>query len=272
MRGPISILSLAALWAVVPVWAQLPAPNEAGVAMGHLHLNVRGEALEAHKKFWIALGGTPTKMNMFEVIKFPDVLVFLNLPSQVDPAPGGNEGTVVQHVGFRVRNLQDSLAKWKAAGLKTAPGQNPTQVYVVAPNEMRIEISEDRSLTVPIANDHIHLFVREVGSVEDIKAWYVKLFGAKPGKRGENDAVDLPGVNLTFSISPTAIVGTRGRVLDHIGFEITDLAAFCEKLEASGVKFDVPYRKLASPNGLGLAFITDPWGTYIELNQGLTGL
>ena len=28
-----------------------------------------------------------------------------------------------------------------------------------------------------------------------------------------------------------------------------------------------PYSKL--PSGFGLAFLTDPWGTYIELTEGL---
>jgi len=33
---------------------------------------------------------------------------------------------------------------------------------------------------------------------------------------------------------------------------------------------DVPFTRL--PNGLAIAFLTDPWGTYIELTEGLTGL
>ena len=59
-------------------------------------------------------------------------------------------------------------------------------------------------------------------------------------------------------------------MLDHIGFEVTNLEAFCKKLEAAGIKFDRPYGKLAS--GFGLAFLTDPWGTYIELTEGLRAL
>ena len=59
---------------------------------------------------------------------------------------------------------------------------------------------------------------------------------------------------------------------DHIGFEIKNLEAFCKKLEASGVKFDRPYGKSQTIPGLGLAFLTDPWGTYIEINEGLDKL
>ena len=56
-------------------------------------------------------------------------------------------------------------------------------------------------------------------------------------------------------------------MLDHIGFEVKDLQAFCRKLEAAGVKFDEPYSK--APSGFARAMLTDPWGTSIELTEGL---
>ena len=111
-----------------------------------------------------------------------------------------------------------------------------------------------------------HFFVAE-SAVPEIKAWYVKTFGAKPGKRGDFEAADIPGVNLTFSPSPTPTEPTKGRALDHIGFEVKDLEAFLKKLEANGVKLDRPYTK--TPTGLAISFLTDRWGTYIELTEGL---
>jgi hypothetical protein len=46
------------------------------------------------------------------------------------------------------------------------------------------------------------------------------------------------------------------------------LDAFAKKLEAQGIKLNVPVRQI--PNSkLKIAFLTDPWGTYIELTQGL---
>ena len=123
-------------------------------------------------------------------------------------------------------------------------------------------------MTVPIARHHIHFFN---GAVADTKNWYAKTFGAVPGKRGQFEAADLPGVNLTFSASDTPTAGTKGHSLDHIGFEVKNIEAFCKKLEASGVKFDSPYRKMANL-GLALAFFTDPWGAYIELTEGLDRL
>jgi catechol 2,3-dioxygenase-like lactoylglutathione lyase family enzyme len=75
-------------------------------------------------------------------------------------------------------------------------------------------------------------------------------------------------VALNFSPSMDPVVGTQGRALDHIGFEVKNLEEFCKKLEASGIKLATPYRKVEAVN-LGLAFVTDPWGTSIELNEGL---
>ena len=56
--------------------------------------------------------------------------------------------------------------------------------------------------------------------------------------------------------------------LDHIGFEVKDLEAFYRKLEEMGITLAVAYRKVPALN-ISIAFITDPWGTYIELTEGL---
>jgi extradiol dioxygenase family protein len=102
--------------------------------------------------------------------------------------------------------------------------------------------------------------------IPEIQAWYAKIFGAKPGMRGTNIADDLPGANLSFAKTDTPTVTTKGRVLDHIGFDVTDLDAFAKKLTAAGVKLDRPVTR-NDKTGDALAFITDPWGTYIELNE-----
>jgi catechol 2,3-dioxygenase-like lactoylglutathione lyase family enzyme len=266
MKKLILILGLAMLFPARAAWAQLAPPNDAGVTMGHVHFVVQD--LEAGTKFWTAMGGTHSKLGPNEVFKFPGVLILLRKGDATEPSVG----SVVGHIGFHVPNTAAALERWKAAGLNTEVGQNPGQGFVWTPDHLtRVEILEDKTQTVPIAFHHVHFYVAEpAGSstVLEMQSWYVKMFGAKPGKRGQWDAADLPGVNLTFTKSDTPTVGTKGRMLDHIGFEIKDLEAFCKKAEASGVKFDVPYTKRPDL-GIALAFITDPWGTYIELNEGL---
>ena len=56
------------------------------------------------------------------------------------------------------------------------------------------------------------------------------------------------------------------------GFEIRNLEQFVKLAESAGAKMDRGYVKAAQYGDLGIAFLTDPWGTYIELNEGLTSV
>jgi len=78
-------------------------------------------------------------------------------------------------------------------------------------------------------------------------------------------------VTLSFSPSQTPVVPTQGRALDHIGFEIKNLEAFTKKLEADGIPLTVAYRTVPAL-GLAIAFIKDPWGTNIEMTEGLANI
>ena len=266
MKKLILILGLAMLIPARATWAQVAGPNDTGVSMGHVHFLVPD--VEAAKTFWTAMGGVPGKLGPNDVFKFPGVLILVRKGDGTTPTVG----SVVGHIGFHVPDTTAALARWKAAGLKTEVGQNPGQGFVWTPdNLLRVEILEDKTQTVPIAFHHVHFYIAETAgssNVLEMQSWYAKMFGAKPGKRGQFDAADIPGANLTFTKSDTPTVPTKGRMLDHIGFEIVGLEAFCKKAEANGQKFDMPYTKRPDL-GIALAFITDPWGTYIELNEGL---
>jgi hypothetical protein len=72
-------------------------------------------------------------------------------------------------------------------------------------------------------------------------------------------------VQLRFNKAEMPQATTKGRVLDHIGFDVKDLKAFIKTLEANNIKLDRRYT--VNTAGVGLAFITDPWGTYIEMNE-----
>ena len=265
MRRLVTILGLLSLaFGAAPASAQLAPPNEMGVTMGHLHMNSRD--IEANKKIFVAIGGVAQKNGNFEIVKFPGVIVFLNQGSGTPPPVGGSVGTSVNHFGFLVPDVQAAMAKWKAAGVPVEPGGNgrKDQAFVTTPDGMRIEILEDKAQTVPIKHHHIHFYV-PADTIPKIQAWYGAHFGAKPGTRGRFQAADIPGANLTFTKSDTPTVPTFGRVLDHIGFDVKDLEAFAKKLEANGVKLEGPI--VSRPGGAKLAFLRDPWGTRIELNE-----
>ena len=251
-------------------WGQAYPPNEAGVTMGHWHLNSRD--VEASKKIFVAMGGTAIKPGDFEIVRFPGVAVYLHLRPGAAPAAGGTVGSVVNHVGFIVQNVQESVARWRVAGVPVLPGNNNRldQAYVVTPDGLRIEILEDRTQSVPIRHEHVHLFLPEA-ALNEAQAWYAKMFGARPSERNKAPVADIPGVQMRFAKTDAPTVTTRGRVLDHFGFDVTDLRGFLKKLEAAGVKIDRGYTK-NEKTGDALAFIYDPWGTYIELNERVNPL
>lgn len=247
--------------------AELASPNPAGVAWGHFHFNARD--LDVAGKFWKTLGAKECKplggMSIFEV---NNALILIR---KGEPT-GGSEATVLHHVGFKVKDLEATVAASKAAGYRIL--QTPETIAknkkanVMGPDDINIELVADPSMTGVISSHHVHFYTP---SIDDTRAWYVKTFGAVAGKRDQFEAADVPGINLTFSVPPTALKGSRGYAIDHIGFEVKDLEAFCKKLEAAGVKFDRPYFKSPKLN-LAIAFLTDPWGTYIELTEGLVNL
>jgi catechol 2,3-dioxygenase-like lactoylglutathione lyase family enzyme len=244
-----------------PASAQLAPFGPAGVVMGHVHLNVSD--VDAHMKFWTALGGKPVHNGQLQMMEFPGVFVILR--SQKPTA--GTVGSTINHFGFLVKHMQDWLPKWQAAGLKMEPQTRPTQVYLDGPDDVRVEILEDTTIDVPLKMHHVHFFVPDPLTVQ---AWYAKTFGAVPGKRGPFDAADLPGVNLTFSKADAPTAPTIGRSVDHIGFEVKGLEAFVKKLEASGITFDRPYQKSQASPTTSIAFLTDPWGTQVELTENLS--
>jgi catechol 2,3-dioxygenase-like lactoylglutathione lyase family enzyme len=244
--------------------AAQPAPfNEAGITMGHWHLN--SQQVEANKKIFVALGGVSAKPGDFEIVKFPGVVVFLHQQPGTPAPTGGTEGTVINHLGFLVPNVQEAVAKWKAAGVPVEFGKDRTdQAWIMTGEKLKVEILQDKAQTVPIKHHHVHFYVAE-SAIPEIQAWYVKHFGAKAGMRGRFQTADIPGAELAFAKSDTPTVPTKGHVLDHIGFDVKDMDATVKALDAAGIKTDQPVVKL--PNGVKLTFIHDPWGTRIELNE-----
>jgi catechol 2,3-dioxygenase-like lactoylglutathione lyase family enzyme len=281
MKSTLITLALGILLLVsaMPASAQLTAAKEGPVVYGHHHLNVTSVA--EHKKFFVdTLGGVLVTIGAREIVKFPNVLVFLR-----EQAPkGGSVGTTADHLGLSFPSLPPVIARLKAAGYRmvtreSAPSDWPVNdditrnpsgtgrsiAFVMGPDDFKVELLEIKEQKTPVALQHVHFFVQQT---DEMQAWYIKVFGAKAGAPGGRFlSATLPGVTLNFQASPSAVVGTQGRVIDHVGFEIDNLPEFLKKLEAMGIKAanvrDVP------DLGISIAFITDPWGTYIELTEGL---
>ena len=266
MKIRFALALLAAVFAAVPACAQLAPANGAGVTMGHIHLFVKD--VEAQKKFWTAeMGGKVVQNGPLMLIQFPGVYIMLR---QADPS-GPPAGSIVDHFGFAWKDLPATLAKWKADNVEIEQTGNPNQGYVHGPDGIRVEFVGDPSLATPVSMNHIHFYPMDIPAMQ---AWYAKMFGGIPGKRqrqsspGLIDCDDIPGTNLSFSQGKAVLAPTKGRSLDHIGFDVTNLENFVKKLDAQGIKLDEAMR--LAPNGTTkVAYLTDPWGTRIELTEKL---
>src|SRR5262245_25060927 len=255
-------LLLASALTVGPAATQPAAFNQVGATMGHWHL--ASKDIEANKKIFLAMGGKLYMPGGNPLVMFPGVYINLNLGTE--KGDGATQGSVVNHVGFIVDDVQKRVAEWKAKGVAVLPGGNGRldQAYVVTPDGVRLEILEDKAQRVAVLNEHIHLSLT-AAEIPKAQAWYAKTFGGKAGTRNNAPVVDLPGVQIRFAMADTKQAPTKGRVLDHIGFDVKDHPAFVRKLQADGVKLDDMPR--TNPNGNTIVYITDPWGTRIEIVQ-----
>jgi len=259
--------------------AQLMADGP--VVYGHHHLNASDPA--AARRFWAdTLGGKAGTFGANTTVTFANVILFFR-----DQAPtGGSIGSTADHIGLSVPNLRQVVDRVKANGFQMiTQGSAPPTLEVVddiarvnadtaiafalGPDGAKVELLEDRTQKEPVKLHHVHLFSHQNA---EMQAWYAKVFGteSRPAP-GAFLSSGLPGVVLNFTQSAEPMAATPGRVVDHLGFEIDGLEAFTKKLEGMGVTLDVPYRSIPD-RGLAIAFITDPWGTYIELSEGLDNL
>jgi catechol 2,3-dioxygenase-like lactoylglutathione lyase family enzyme len=257
----------------------------APVIVGHYHLNVT--SVEEHKKFWVnTLGGVPVTFGAakVDVIKFPDILLFL----QVQRPTGPTRGTTFDHIGFAVPNVPEVAAKAVANGYQLTVGREPGPgqpvspptagdygrfAYLLGPDGVKVELVTNSEKTAPpIMHHHVHFVNKQY---VEMQRWYMKAFNAtlRPGQTDFFIGADLPGVGYMlnfFRWEPDEILtGTAGRAVDHVGFEVKNLEEFCRQLEANGIKLTVPYRRVPDMNNIGTAMMTDPWGTVVELTEGL---
>jgi catechol 2,3-dioxygenase-like lactoylglutathione lyase family enzyme len=280
-------VALLALTPASPVFAQI-LNKDAPVVVGHYHLNVT--SVEEHKKFWVdTLGGTPMKFGTagVDLIRFPGVFLFL----RKQPPTGPTHGTTLDHIGFAVPDVPKMTTKVVANGYGLTVGREPGPgdtaspptagnygkfSYIVGPDGVKVElVTNDAKDAPPIMHHHVHFVNTEFVQMQQ---WYMKALDAtlRPGQTDFFIGADLPGVGYMlnfFSWLPAqALVGTTGRAIDHIGFEVRGLPEFLQRLDAKGIKLREPYRRVPELGNVGVAALTDPWGTSIELTEGLRDL
>jgi len=235
-----------------PVCAQTaPAVelNAQGVSM--LHIHIYPEDTDAQRAFWLALIGDPPPTGRGLNVGGLTVSVQAGEPEQ------GNEGSAIEYVAFRVSDLKATLARLEATGGGVVPGAETGSAFVMAPEGVKVLVTEDTALDVAVVQDHVHV---ALPSASDAIAWYAKTFGAVPSRDG--DGWTLPGVVLRATEGQKR-ESSKGRTLDHIAFNVTDLYSFIERLQGMGIETE-PVTEIGN-RGRGYTYLEDPWGIRIEL-------
>ena len=140
------------------------------------------------------------------------------------------------------------------------------QGFLTGPDNVRVEIYENKSMPAAMRMHHIHLMVSDPLQAQK---WYMQHFGATAGKRAQYDTANVPGTEITLAKADAPQAPTKGRSVDHMGFEVKNIDAFVAKLQAAGLKTDGAIRNSTNASGLRIVYVTDPWGTEIEITEGL---
>jgi catechol 2,3-dioxygenase-like lactoylglutathione lyase family enzyme len=278
-----ALLALVAATPFGSVSAQL-LNAAAPVRVGHYHLNVT--SVDEHRKFWVeTLGGTATKIGAVDAVRFGDVFVLLR-PQKPN---GPTRGTTFDHIGFAVPNVPEFAARVVQRGYTRTVGREtasaaaaapagPSPVYgrfeyLVGPDGVKIELVTNMAPNAPsIVHHHVHFTSPQF---VEMGRWYMKALNAteRPGATDFFFGADLPGIGYMlnfFRWEPReTLVGTAGRAVDHVGFEVRNLKAFVGALPSNGITLTTPLGRDRELGDVEHAVVTDPWGTVIELTEGL---
>ena len=257
----VGVSTLAALLFCGSAQAQLAAPNASGISAGHTHLVVPDVA--KHREIWKSLGAVEQASGRLQLLGFPGMYILLREGTPTLPS----SQTSANHIGFSVNNYADIKAKLDAIGVTYVIDNTETgQVIADLPDGVRIEIAVDTAQVEPIIFHHTHIAALDGATLRD---WYVNVFGAEVGERRGLPSAVVPGGRVDFlPAREVAPAGTQGAAIDHIGFEVADMAAFKAKMDSMGIAFNRGPERIDDIN-LTIAFITDPVGTYIEITEGL---
>jgi catechol 2,3-dioxygenase-like lactoylglutathione lyase family enzyme len=247
-------LILSAFVALTSAAAFAAAPQS---VFHHVHLNST-DPVAAAKWYADNFGGEAKKVGIFSATGFGKV-VFIYFKAK--PGFPESAGSVVDHIGFSVANLEEKLKQLADAKVEIVSGiekEGPIRfAYVKDPWGTLIEIVEDPQIQ---GFHHVHL-----ASVkpEDTLAWYQAAFGGEPGRfAGEVPGIRYGDVWLLVKKVNDAPAATKGRSIDHISWGFQDLEADCSRLKKDGATFTMEPTRF----GTGMiAFVVDPTGVLIEL-------
>jgi catechol 2,3-dioxygenase-like lactoylglutathione lyase family enzyme len=265
MRSPVLAACVTAAIAVSAA-ARPAGQTKTTLPFDHIHLNE--PAAEASQWWEKNIPGgrriteAPNRI-MYGAVR----LMFLSPRSS-----GGSDGSVIEHLGFSVADLDATMHALAAIQtkviepVKDTPGLYKTAL-IESPWGTRVQLVQDREL---LGLHHVQL---RSPDPDRAYAWLLDTFGGERTKiHGQIDAVKyagVPGFTTAYIVSAKgASVPSQGRVIDHIGWRSLDtIAGTKAMLEGKKVELTSQPSPLNLPNGPSINFfyVAGPDGTRIEL-------
>lgn len=192
---------------------------------------------------------------------------------------GGSQGSVIEHIGFSVPDLDAKMREFAAMNtkviepVKDVPGLYKTAL-IESPWGTQIQLVQDSEL---LGLHHVQL---RSPDPEGAYAWLLDKFGGERIKiKGQVDSVRYAGVSgfstVYIVVARGASAPSQGRAIDHIGWRAT--AAILDTkamLEGKKVQLTSQPRPLNLPNGppINYFYVAGPDGARIEIVErpGLT--
>jgi len=262
----------------------------------HLHLNTTDPA--AAIKFYTSKFDCEESpfQNQPAVLTQQSWLLF----KKVKNAPPWELTSSIWHFGWGAEDMKATYQKQTEMGTKFFTpltdisdilGGTPDSgrffyAYVETPDHALIELNTSSNHRF----GHLHLFSEDPVAAGE---WYAKHFGipvrnASPATRfyrdhqiGPSASLMMDNVNIIiypiqyskkayathWTKGQTAIVSTKGRVVDHVAFSVDNLAESIARLEKEGVRITAPVSTMFDGK-LKHAFIEGPDSIVIELVEG----
>lgn len=180
-------------------------------------------------------------------------------------------GSVVDHVGFSVADVDAKMKELETAGVKiVTPARDVPGLFklgfVEDPWGTRIEIVQDPEL---LGLHHVHL---RGPDPEAIFTWLLQKFGGERTQlKGRLDAVRYRAEGFSdmwILVQRGDSVPSEGHAIDHIGWRSTgSLNDTIAGLKAKGVTVTSEPRPLPLPNGptINFSYVAGPAGARIEI-------
>lgn len=178
-----------------------------------------------------------------------------------------SEGSVIDHIGFSVPNIDGALKAFQSEGMKITQAVRDVPglfklAFVEDPWGTKIEVVQDSQ---KYGLHHVHLRGPDPAAA---LVWYTTQFGGRTAKLKDRiEGVDMSGVWLLIQRGDT--VPSQGHAIDHIGFRPINLDASVTAMKGRSVKIVTEPRPLTLGNGVTvhLAFAEGPDGIRIEMVQ-----